>query len=263
MLNNNTKRRQALATLTVAVMLVALMAVLVGAQPAQAQGNTNPGVLPPDQKWYGLTYGEWSAKWYQWIYAIPAPNNPWLDTTGQHAKVGQNERVFFLAGVVCGLSSPQSMCTGEGATVTRDVTIRQGMPLFFPVANFQLDNLGNTGTPLTSADLQALAAQYMEKVVVRMSAQIDGVDVQNLANYRVTAPVFSYRIPGNNIYQAQGLDFGPQKVDPAVSDGVFLLLAPLPVGQHTIHFIAVFATDNKDPHESFFTLDVTYNITVK
>ncbi len=262
MSDNNTKRWQMLVALTVVVVLVALMAVLVGPQPAQAEPTPNAGVLSPDQPWYGLTYGEWSAKWYQWIYAIPAPNNPWFDTTGQHAKVGQNEPVFFLTGVLCALSSPTAVCGQEGATVTREVTIRRGTPLFFPVANMQIDNLGNTGPLMTPDEMQPIAGTAMDSVV-GMSATIDGVAVQNLSSYRVIAPVFSYRIPGNNIYQAQGYDFGPQKVDPAVSDGVFLLLAPLPVGLHTIHFTAAFPADNENPHVKFFTLDVTYKITVK
>jgi hypothetical protein len=44
-------------------------------------------------------------------------------------------------------------------------------------------------------------------------------------------------------------------VSPAVSQGVFLMLRPLSVGQHTVHFSGDFGPGN-------FALDVTYHITV-
>src|SRR5947209_6336709 len=45
----------------------------------QMRGDQNPGVVhPPCSKPYGLTYGEWSAKWWQWVYSIPVGTNPQL-----------------------------------------------------------------------------------------------------------------------------------------------------------------------------------------
>src|SRR4051812_1041314 len=38
-------------------------------------GSQNPNVHPPCSKPYGLTYGEWSAKWWQWMQAIPLAEN--------------------------------------------------------------------------------------------------------------------------------------------------------------------------------------------
>jgi len=35
----------------------------------------NPGVLPPNSHAFGMTYNEWSAKWWQWAVNIPAPNS--------------------------------------------------------------------------------------------------------------------------------------------------------------------------------------------
>jgi hypothetical protein len=36
----------------------------------------------PQVKAYRKTYGEWSARWWQWVRSIPAGTNPLLDTTG-------------------------------------------------------------------------------------------------------------------------------------------------------------------------------------
>ena len=49
---------------------------------AFARGNKNPGVLPPSSRIQGLTYGEWSAKWWQYVFSIPTPENPLEGGTG-------------------------------------------------------------------------------------------------------------------------------------------------------------------------------------
>ena len=59
-------------------------------------------VYPIDSKLYGLTYGEWSAKWWQWVHSIPAENNPITDTTGIECARGQNGPVWFLVGTYGG-----------------------------------------------------------------------------------------------------------------------------------------------------------------
>jgi len=56
--------------------------------------------------------------------------------------------------------------------------------------------------------------------------------------------------PENNIWGIPAGTYGP-----TVDDGVYLMLAPLSAGAHTIHF-TVAAPDGT------FSLDVTYNLTV-
>ena len=43
-------------------------------------GNPNPNVLPPNSNPFGLSYAEWSVKWWQWVFSLPATNSPILDT---------------------------------------------------------------------------------------------------------------------------------------------------------------------------------------
>jgi hypothetical protein len=92
----------------------------------------------------------------------------------------------------------------------------------------------------------------MDDVVTHgfLTTSVDGVVLQNLANYRFSSPVFSYTLPDNNI---EGVP--AQTVTPAVADGYYLMLAPLSAGQHQIHFTGGSPLLN-------FSLDVTYNITV-
>src|SRR5437763_11387933 len=73
-------------------------------------GNQNSGIHPPCSSPYGLTYGEWSARWWQWLLAIPPNVNPNFDGTSLDPDVatvndcaqGQSGPVWFLAGTFGG-----------------------------------------------------------------------------------------------------------------------------------------------------------------
>jgi hypothetical protein len=214
-------------------------------------GDRNPRIFPPNSAPYGLTYGEWSAKWWQLVFSIPAPNNPLLHD--DKCEFGQSGRVWFLTGKLC--TDTSSGCSF--VTATRHCTVPAGKALFFPIANSEADNLG-VDPPLDLESLRA-AAKSNQNTVTNMTCEIDGVPVIGLdppqtSPYRVLSPVFSYTIPENNIYQALGLPFGAQTVSPAVGDGVFLMLKPLHVGQHLIHLTANFAGG--------FGFDITYHLDV-
>jgi hypothetical protein len=73
----------------------------------------------------------------------------------------------------------------------------------------------------------------------------------------VTSPVFNYFLPPDNIYgnydeAIQGV------VAPAVSDGYWSYIAPLPQGQYTLKF-----GGNLPLTGGTFFLDITYYITVE
>src|SRR5918998_839871 len=40
--------------------------------------------FPADTIQYNLTYGEWTAQWWQWAYSIPEDRNPVADQTGEN-----------------------------------------------------------------------------------------------------------------------------------------------------------------------------------
>jgi len=78
-------------------------------------GNSNPGVAPPNAHYRGLTYGEWEAKCWQALFAIPVVGGDHPQISG--GAFGGEDGVLFLAAVV-------------GAPVTIDITIPAGTPLF-------------------------------------------------------------------------------------------------------------------------------------
>jgi hypothetical protein len=190
---------------------------------AQAgSSNPNPQVFPPGFNPYGNTYGEWSARWWQWALSIPAATNPTLDATGANCAEDQIGRVWFLAG-------------SSGGTFDRTCPVPAGQALFFPILNaaFGAAVFDCEPTlpevPCNVPTLRAAAAASMDPVTIE--ASIDDVPLLKLNDYRVQSPVFSVTLPEGNIVGQP-----PGTYAPMVSDGYWLMLAPLSAGEHTIHF---------------------------
>jgi hypothetical protein len=78
--------------------------------------------------------------------------------------------------------------------------------------------------------------------------------MNDLFSYRAISPrAFDYTLPPtDNVYQFFGLDVSG-RIYPAVSDGYWLMLAPLSVGHHDVNF---------GGSAGEMTLDITYHITV-
>jgi hypothetical protein len=81
-----------------------------------------------------------------------------------------------------------------------------------------------------------------------------GQPVTNLYAHREVAPEFSVWFPPtNNIVQYWGFNYAGF-MDPAISDGYWIMLAPLSPGSHVVRFGGVF------PPPGRFVLDFTYQI---
>jgi hypothetical protein len=222
--------------------------VSTDAPAAQPAANTNP---------HGAPYGEWGARWWQWVFSLPAGNpatHPLLTAGAVDCSIGQSGDVWFLAGNISG-----------GLTV-RNCTVRAGKALFFPILNSWCDNVGfDAPSNLTLPQLQACAASFVDPAA-SLHALVDGTAVSlSQANRGVAA--FQYRVPNaDNLlqwYGAQvpgaGWPYGNTPVGtvvaPAASDGYWLMVEPLAPGTHTINFGG--ASVN-----SGYSLEVIYTITV-
>ena len=245
-------RAQALARFTVALVLVMFVSLPSASSAAPVKvgdpssgGHHNPGVFPPGSSPYGKSYSEWSAEQWKWLMAIPTPSNPSNDFTGANGTLGQSGKVWFL----CASSCPFNQNCGN-FFVTRNLTIPSGTSLFFPLIATEC-SLGEGNGP-TVADLRACATLFGDNAI-NLSCAIDGDPVQDVNAYRVQSPLFEFSYPADNIFAIPSPPYTTQ----SVSDGVWMMLAPLSAGQHTIHF-----TGGINPSVFSFGFDLTYQITV-
>ncbi len=209
--------------------------LLVGAGTEVLAAPASPRVLPPRARPFGLTYEQWSARWWQWAFSIPVDQNPFLDQTGENCAVGQSRRVWFLAGVL------------GGGSATRTCVVPVGTALFFPIIN-QVFIATEPGETEEFAH-QRVRARIDQVNVSTLFAEVDGVPVTNLGSYRAHSPTFPVTFPEDNLF---GVPAGVYPI--AASDGYWLMLGPLPPGTHTVHFGGVTASGNP--------IDITYTIIV-
>jgi hypothetical protein len=168
--------------------LGALLVLVAGtARPpaALAQGsNGNPGVIPPNAHFRGLSYSEWEARWWQAGFAIPVVDGDHPLVTG--GAFGGENGVVFLSGVPGG--------------PTINVTIRSGTALFFPVINSECSEI--EPDPYhgdNEQQLRACANMHIDNTS-GLFAMIDGKPVKNLGAYRTQSPLFEFGpLPEDNV----------------------------------------------------------------
>lgn len=230
--------------------------------PALAAPNGNPGILPPQSQAYGFSYGEWAAQWWAWTLSFPLSADPANGSAPLDSN--QSGNVWFLPGAH--ISS-----TGTVSVIVHQFTVPAGKALFFPVLTYWADDSNcpvfDTFTP---EELLAFNSAAWEANVTLTACTIDDVPVQGLADpqhtaYRVQTPPFSYTLASydnllNNFFAAGLLSCNLDGVTvyPAEADGAFLMLAPLPVGQHTIRVQAVVGPLANPRSQK----DITYQLTI-
>jgi hypothetical protein len=206
------------------------LALLAAAGSPALAGNGNVGnsnIMPPQSNPYGLSYPEWAESYWQWAHAGGTADSP------------QAGPVWFLA------SAPFQ--PPGGTPTVRNITIPAGTSLFSPVLSYFNNNEG-VDPPLSGEELLADANDVWDAVAVLTASIIDGEPVKGLENPQETA----YRLE-TGVYP---LLLADGSITDEVAVGVFLMIKPLPVGQHTVRLVGAIDVG------ILLTKDVTYNITV-
>jgi hypothetical protein len=170
----------------------------------------------PKDRPYGLTYGEWTAKWWQWALSLPKQVNPVLDDNGRFAHVGQNGPVWFIAGTF-----------GENKLPRRTCTIPFNKAVLFPVINYEA-NVIQDPELVDETDLIRHVSQDMDDIITK-EATIDGA-ITNVYRIKSDPLVFPLTLGVDN---PLGLPTGTINV---AADGYWVFLKPLNCGEHQIYF---------------------------
>lgn len=219
-------------------------------------------IIPPNHRIGGLSYGEWNAEWWKWAFSMPVDANPLFDTAD--CSTGQLKNVYFIG------SSFTSVPGENGEFVTnvdRECTIPPGTRLFIPIFNVEASTAEGNGN--TEEQLAAFADEQLG-YVTDMSVEIDGVPIENLEQYESESPLFVFGpLPNDNVLQflyppgtpnINQEDIKEGATSDSVANGYYLMLAPLRIGEHEIHYTATYM----NPDTGFtWTQDVTYTITVQ
>jgi len=107
------------------LIVIGLVLVLITQVAAATQTQTF-NVIPPDSTYNGLTYAEWSAKWWQWGVSVPVKKSPFIDPTGENCDQGQSGPVWFLAGTFVA-EQDQSGAVVGAATRNCNIPVRKAI----------------------------------------------------------------------------------------------------------------------------------------
>lgn len=184
-----------------------------------SSSHSNPqivSVFSSDSEPYNLTYGERTAKWWQWGYSIPKNINPAYDDTGKNCAEGQNGPVWFLAGTY-------------GHPVERACTIPAGKGILFPILNSEC-SFAEFSKLKTLSELR-MCAKTIQDHVTTLFASVDGMLIPHLQESRIQSPPFNFTLSQNNI-----LGMPANTTTQAIADGNWVFLKPLSPGIHKIMF---------------------------
>lgn len=170
-------------------------------------------LLPPEAVVDGATQGELSVRWWQWAGSFKYADSPVADTTGQKCAEGQRGDVFFLAG------------TYESKVTRRTCEVPEGKYLFFPIVNYMVmpascnscsDCAGNAATAKAMTDNPRV-----------LFAELDGQSLGDIKRHRFVSPA---------CFNLAARIFGAPPIEPVAANGYYLLLKPLPKGEHKLRF---------------------------
>jgi hypothetical protein len=255
----NRKVQSVSAGLILAAAVVSLLwpaaPTLRASPPSHGPANLNPRLVPPVAKIQGKTYAEWGVSWWRWAYSIPLDQNPNFESSGVFDAVGQAGPVWFVP-----------ITAAFGGVKERHVNVPLGKFVFVPLAvgalsypcaadpNFQ---------PAPGQSVEEFLASILTPIVDAvtdltrsglMTAEVDGVPVQNLADYRTKSGLFLLTGDPSLAAWDSCVTGGAQ---PTLSDGFWLMLPPLSRGEHTVHYkiVADFLPDGGQ--------EVTFHISVE
>jgi hypothetical protein len=223
---------------SVLALLATALALTAGAVPASGGAGTGIGfgIVQPNHTYAGRTYGEWSAKWWQYAVSVSDPN---ADCTAH-----QSGPVWFLAAAQPG--QPDRLSCNVPA----------GKAILVPVINAEWSTL-EPGCGNTYQSLLSCAATLIDLVTQR-SFSIDGVpvdlgpDPQSQSRFRVQSPPppFAVDAVDPNILVPPG-------TGTSVADGIYVLLKPLRPGRHRLVFSGTVTSDGKT-----YRFGANYSVTV-
>jgi len=238
-------KRAYLFVFAAVVLVVALAALSMPSVLANDKGGDdgNNAIYAPNENVLGMSYGDWSAAWWQYILLFTNDVSPYADTTGQYCNEGQGGPVFFLVG-------------GPVNPTIRSCTIPAGKALFAPIINFECSSVEPDGFQgRNDQEARACAALWDDGTDIKhLKFTIDRKKVKGLGDFRVQSPFYYFNMmPEFNNFLGVDATEGY-----SVSDGYWVMVKPLSPGTHVIHFEGSVASGPG----AGAVQNVTYNLTV-
>jgi hypothetical protein len=169
-------------------------------------------LFPPDAPVGNESQAEWSRAWWQWAGSFEHDASPVADRTGVLCASRQSGPVWFLAGTY-----------GTKRTV-RTCRVPRGKYLYFPLINYVV--MPSNARVAGCTAIMSEAARMTEHVSYLL-LEIDGVRYPDLQGHRQAT---------RGCFDMGALARPRIRVYPSAASGYYVMIKPLPPGQHILHF---------------------------
>lgn len=187
-----------------------LLLAVLGATPGVA-AITGATPLPADEVVAGKRVDAYPELWWQWANRKRWGAQSFQDPTGEQCGLNQSGPVWFLAG------------TDGTDEVRRRCRVPEGKHIFLPLITMLENSV--PGSAKTCEAVKSGAAQNNEHVVpVRIVVDGEAIDIRTL---RMRSHCFNAYAKADYLKSTEGYF-------PSATDGYWLMLAPLSVGEHSI-----------------------------
>jgi hypothetical protein len=219
----------------------ALLMIAGGPLPAVAGGDGKKGqieVVDPGKTLFRKSYNELTGAWSNWLQKEPPATNPAFDPDGRFCDLNQKGQIWYLAGTF----------PDEGVA-DRFCEVPAGKGIFFPILaniSFAPEFLEEPPCDKLTEEVDQIRCDVNDDTpiapFVGLEVTLDGEPVADLFAYRVQSEPGGFTFRLGPLFEVL-FDLEPGDRFPAVVDGYWILLKPLPPGLHTVTFSADLGTE--------------------
>ena len=221
------------------MVLVALSCLVIC--PQYINASLQDQIYPPSSSPYGLSHKNWGITLWQWWLSIPKGIAPFPDPTRWNpCLIGLGYPVVMLANPIIAMKTPNF-------TYNCDIPADRAILVFGITEICSYD-----ATHKTDDDLRKCVKARND--FAKHQIIIDGKTVENVEQYRVTTDFFNITYPKDNMLTLPAGTFR------TLLDGTWLMLKPLPVGDHRIEVHVVQIIPGRESENLF--LNLIYNLHV-
>lgn len=241
-----------------------IMSLIVVPQVNFVRGqSTDPYIFSVDSSPYSTSFKEWTQKWWQWYVSVPKLNNPNFE---------EAEDVKYVPKPCSYLQDPASpvffvpyVIREKGAFATMTCDVPRNKAIMVGIDNGIMDFGDPTVQPKTVDMLTKIVTQS-NIFPNKFDITLDGkpLALTNEQKYRVQSEPVNTTLPQNNIWDERPGTYL------SVADGWYLMLKPLPPGDHILHYTTGYRDHKSDPtipsgqgNKDPYIQDVTYHLVVK
>lgn len=220
--------------------------VLISVFPLTASIANEDLAFPSNSNPFGKSYADWSVEWWKWWFSI-TKGTPYTEIGSSQGScfLGTEYNVLFLIDAVASVNSPLNF----NCTIPHDKAILINA----------ISELCSYGDVLVT-DKQLIECVQQRNPYAMVTVTVDGTELENTKPYKsspysLRTEFFNFTYPENNVFDNSPGTFR------SISDGMFIILKPLSVGDHIIKVKVVQIIPGREAENLY--LDLTYNMHVK